>query len=122
MTDLQFTDDRPMDVFSALCPSRDAFRNVTGRWGSLVLMAIEGGATRFGDIRRSIGGLSERMLSQTLTSLTDDGFVVREEDDGGRPVYALSPGGSVVAAKVRELRDTVYGHLEERQASHSAEG
>lgn len=119
MTDPQLTDDFPMDVFSALCPSRESFRNVSGRWGSLVLMAIDGGATRFGDIRRCIDGLSERMLSQTLTALTDDGFVLRSEDGAGRPIYVLSSGGSAVTVKVKELRDTVYAHLESRSVETS---
>ena len=65
------------DVLAVACPSRQVLAHLTSRWSLLVLLALRGGTLRFGALKRRIGGISERMLSQTLTVLEGDGFVVR---------------------------------------------
>lgn len=99
------------DAFSELCPSQSTLRDLTGRWVPLVLIALDEGAIRFGEIHRRIGGSSERMIAQTLRVLEGDGFVQRSVD-GARPAYSLTDGGRAVAARFRELLDTVYEHLQ----------
>lgn len=99
------------DVFDARCPSRLILRDVTGRWAPLVLMALDDGLTRFGDLHRYIGGSNERMLSQTLSTLTGDRLVTRELDQNGRPAYTLTEGGHDIAARLLDLRDAIYRHL-----------
>lgn len=112
MTGPMMTEDgHVLDVFDPRCPSRRALRDVTGRWAPLVLLALDEGAVRFGDLRRSIGGSNERMLSQTLTTLTADGLVDRTLDENDRPFYQLTPGGRSIAARLRDLRDAIYTHL-----------
>ena len=54
------------DLMSAACPSREVLKHITSRWGVLVLIALEGRTRRFSELRRTIGGVSERMLAQTL--------------------------------------------------------
>lgn len=98
------------DAFSELCPSQSALRDLTGRWAPLVLIALDDGLTRFGEIRRRIGGSSERMIAQTLRTLEADGFVERSIENG-RPAYALTDGGRAVAASFRGLINTLYAHL-----------
>lgn len=104
-------DGHVLDVFDPRCPSRAALRDVTGRWAPLVLIALDDGATRFGDLRRGIGGSNERMLSQTLTTLVADGLVDRTLDEKDRPLYRLTPGGRDVTARLRDLRTAIYTHL-----------
>ncbi len=65
------------NVFSRTCPSRSVLLHLTGRWGCLVVTALAEGSLRFGDIRRRIEGISDRMLSQTLSQLERDGIVSR---------------------------------------------
>ncbi|WP_157975762.1 helix-turn-helix domain-containing protein [Brachybacterium sp. YJGR34] len=98
------------DAFSAQCPSQSALRDLTGRWVPLVMVALDDGATRFGEIHRRVGGSSERMISQTLRTLEEDGFVQRTMD-GARPAYTLTEGGHAVAGRFRELLETLYSHL-----------
>src|SRR5512145_899555 len=64
-------------VFSAECPSRVILNHVTSRWGVLVLVALRGGTHRFSELRRKIGGVSEKMLAQTLQQPEQDGFIDR---------------------------------------------
>ena len=53
------------NLFAAECPSREVLQHVTSRWGVLVLVALLGSGTlRFSELRRGIGGVSERMLAQ----------------------------------------------------------
>ncbi|MCP1438580.1 DNA-binding HxlR family transcriptional regulator [Erwinia persicina] len=59
------------------CPSREVLKRLTGRWSLLVLIALENDTLRFGELRRKIGGVSERMLAQTLRFMEEDGFVER---------------------------------------------
>ena len=111
-----------LDVFDPRCPSRSALRDVTGRWGPLILLAMADGLTRFGDLHRYIGGSNERMLSKTLSALTTHGLVVRTADSDGRPSYELSPGGREVAVRLGELRDAIYAHLAESVSPPSHTG
>jgi DNA-binding HxlR family transcriptional regulator len=66
------------DVFDSNCPSRAVLDHVTSKWAVLVLVALRGGPLRFSALRRRIGGVSEKMLAQTLRTLEGDGFVARE--------------------------------------------
>lgn len=99
------------DAFSARCPSQSVLRDLTGRWVPLVLVALDDGPMRFGEVHRRVGGSSERMVAQTLRMLEEDGFVQRSMD-GARPVYTLTDGGHTIAVRFRELIDAMYIHLE----------
>ena len=94
---------------AAACPSREVLKHVTSRWGVLVLMALEGGTRRFGALRRTIGGVSERMLAQTLQWLERDGLVRRVAHDVVPPhvEYSLTPLGREAAERVRGLADWI---------------
>jgi DNA-binding HxlR family transcriptional regulator len=107
--------DQPQrgELFSVACPSRKVLQNVTSRWGVMVLVALMSGTYRFSDLRRKIGGVSEKMLAQTLQSLEADGFVLRT----ARPVvpphveYSLTRMGQEVAREVESLADWIEGNL-----------
>ena len=55
------------NLFAEQCPSRDVLKHVTSRWGVLILVALREGTHRFSDLRRKMGGVSEKMLAQSLT-------------------------------------------------------
>jgi DNA-binding HxlR family transcriptional regulator len=93
------------DVMSAQCPSRRILHHVTGRWGTLVLVALAPGTLRFSDLRRRIDGISERMLAQTLQQLESDGLVHRHAHDVVPPHvdYRLTPLGRDLAPRLMAL-------------------
>jgi len=97
------------DLMAAACPSREVLKHLTSRWGVLVLMALQGGTQRFGELRRKVGGVSERMLAQTLQWLEGDGMVVRKAFATVPPhvEYTLTPLGAQAADKVRDLADWI---------------
>lgn len=101
------------DLFSEHCASRDVLKHVTSRWGMLLLVALRDGAQRFGALRRKVGGISERMLAQTLVWLQDDGFVQRIEHSMLPPhvEYRLTPLGEDFAGRVGVLLDWIELNL-----------
>ena len=100
-------------LFSEKCPSREVLKHVTSRWGVLVLVALLGGTHRFSDLRRKIGGVSEKMLAQTLQWLEGDGFVLRTAYPVVPPhvEYSLTPLGLEVARRVEGLADWIEENL-----------
>lgn len=97
------------DLFASPCPSREIMKNVCSRWGVLILISLMSGTHRFSELRRKIGGVSEKMLSQTLQALTQDGFVERVSYPVVPPMveYNLTPLGEEVAKKVADLADWI---------------
>lgn len=97
------------DVFAKDCPSRQVFEHVTGRWGALVLGRLRVEPQRFGEIRRQVEGISDRMLTQTLRTLVDDGLVSRYSADTNPPhtEYRLTDSGRDIAGAVLNLARTV---------------
>ena len=65
------------NLFAEQCPSREVLKHVTSRWGVLILVSLRDGTQRFSDLRRKIGGVSEKMLAQSLQALEQDGFLNR---------------------------------------------
>ncbi len=100
---------------AADCPSRDVLKHLTSRWGMLILMVLRRGPCRFSAIRKEIGGISERMLAQTLQWLEADGMVLRHDFQTVPPhvEYRLTGLGEQAAVKVADLADWIEEHLPE---------
>ncbi len=117
--------DQIADVMNPNCPSRLILNHVTSRWGGLILIALKhDGTLRFGALRRRIGGVSERMLAQSLRTLEQDGLVRRTPRQTIPPHvdYDLTPAGVEVAMAVRLLADTVERHLQLGELGASGAG
>jgi DNA-binding HxlR family transcriptional regulator len=101
------------NLFAEKCPSRQILTHVTSRWGVLILVALLDGTHRFSELRRRIGGVSERMLSQTLQWLEADGFVLRTAYPVVPPhvEYSLTPLGREISEQVRQLTDWIEENL-----------
>nr|WP_220496232.1 helix-turn-helix domain-containing protein [Pectobacterium carotovorum] len=110
------------DVFAEKCPSRQILNHVTSRWGVLILIALLDDTHRFSQLRRRIGGVSERMLAQTLQWLESDGFVLRTAYPVVPPhvEYSLTPLGKEVGERVKELAIWVEGNLDDILAAQQS--
>lgn len=93
------------DIGERMCPHRLVLEHVTSRWGVLVLIELLDRPYRFSELRRAIGRVSEKMLTQTLQTLERDGLVHRD----AKPVipprvdYSLTDLGREAAEQVRGL-------------------
>ena len=65
------------NAFSARCPSREVLALIGEKWVSLVIAALNRKTMRFGELKRTCEGISQKMLTQTLRKLERDGLVVR---------------------------------------------
>ncbi|MBM3107299.1 helix-turn-helix transcriptional regulator [Pseudomonas sp. V1] len=103
------------DLLSADCPSRDVLKHMTSRWGVLVLVMLLGGMHRFNELRRKIGGVSEKMLSQTLQALELDGLIARKALPVVPPhvEYSLTPLGQEAAQHLEVMVDWIENNLPE---------
>ncbi|WP_424184141.1 winged helix-turn-helix transcriptional regulator [Actinokineospora sp. G85] len=112
----------PFNVFDHNCPGRSVMEHITTRWGVLVLGVLLDGTLRFGEIRQVVGGVSEKMLAQTLQALERDGLVLREV----RPVipphvdYSLTDLGRPLAEQVRVLYHLIEGATADVLAARTA--
>ncbi|MGC1071567.1 winged helix-turn-helix transcriptional regulator [Pantoea agglomerans] len=95
------------ELLNVNCPSRDVLKRVTSRWSVLILLALQDQTLRFSVLRRTVGGVSERMLAQNLRYLEEDGFVQRIAYDVVPPhvEYRLTPLGREVGEQVVGLAD-----------------
>jgi DNA-binding HxlR family transcriptional regulator len=68
-----------VDPCEANCPSRDILDLIGDRWSLLLLLVIAQGVHRNGALKRRIGGISQKMLTQTLRALEASGLVERRD-------------------------------------------
>ncbi|GAA5018715.1 hypothetical protein GCM10025794_06300 [Massilia kyonggiensis] len=110
------------DLFSEYCPSREVLKHVTSRWGVLLLVALLDGTHRFGELRRKVGGISEKMLAQTLYFLEQDGFVQRIAHPVVPPhvEYRLTPLGEQIGHKLGDLAAWIEGNMDGILAAQKA--
>jgi len=102
-------------VLPAACPSRIVLDHVTSRWGVLLLVALSEETLRWGELRRRVQGISEKMLAQTLRVLEADGFVRREAQPTIPPRvdYSLTDRGREIAVLLIPLMQWIVQHAEE---------
>lgn len=93
------------NCFQAACPARDVLNHVSSRWGGLVLGALLERDLRYSEIRARVGGISEKMLAQTLDVLERDGLLARTSHPVVPPrvEYALTPSGRALAERLSAL-------------------
>jgi DNA-binding HxlR family transcriptional regulator len=108
-------------VFPANCPSRTVLNHVTSTWGVLVLAALTDGPMRWSELRRTVQGVSEKMLAQTLRTLEADGFVHREAQAVVPPRvdYWLTDRGHDLSTHLIPLLQWIGRHAEEITAPAS---
>ena len=102
------------DVLSELCPSRSILRQATSRWAGLCLIVLRRRETlRFSELRRMIGGVSERMLAKTLQDLVTHGLVTRVSHPVVPPHvdYTLTPLGAEMAERVEALAGWIEANI-----------
>lgn len=110
------------DTGEAMCPYRLVLEHVTSRWGVLVLIELLDRPYRFSELRRAIGRVSEKMLTQTLQTLERDGLVHRD----AKPVipprvdYSLTDLGREAAEQVRALAVWTKDRMDDVEKSRHA--
>lgn len=103
------------DAYLATCPTRQLLDRISDKWVSLVLTALADGPQRYSGLSRTIAGVSEKMLTQTLRTLERDGLVSRSVTPSVpvRVEYALTPLGLSLMPVMRAIKDWAETHIDE---------
>jgi DNA-binding HxlR family transcriptional regulator len=101
-------------IFEPGCSTRVILDHVMSKWGVLVLSSLSDGTRRWGELRREVGGISEKMLASTLRTLADDGLVRRESFPTVPPhvEYSLTPLGRDLMERMLPLVEWVADHAD----------
>ncbi|MGE0394473.1 MAG: winged helix-turn-helix transcriptional regulator [Vicinamibacterales bacterium] len=104
------------------CPVRDVLSHIGNKWSTLLVTRLGDRAHRFGDLRRRIPDISQRMLTQTLRDLERDGLVSRTVQATRPPsvVYDLTPLGRSLLDPLQSLiqwADTNHRHIRTARAA-----
>jgi DNA-binding HxlR family transcriptional regulator len=96
---------QPHGSHARCCPIRDVLNRIGDRWSLLVLHELERGTLRFGELKKRIPDISQRMLAQTLRHLEQDGLVSREVFPSVPPrvEYTLTPLGVTLLDRMQGL-------------------
>ncbi|MCZ4067803.1 helix-turn-helix domain-containing protein [Microbacterium sp. H37-C3] len=102
-------------VFTENCPTRVVLDHVMSKWGVLVLMALTDGTARWGELRRSVTGISEKMLASTLRTLESDGIVNRTAypEVPPRVEYALTERGVELMERMMPLMEWIASNADD---------
>ncbi len=94
----------PLDELAA-CPVGDVFRRVGDKWSVLLVILLGHRPHRFNELRRSVEGISQRMLTRTLRGLETEGLVHREVFPTVPPSveYSLTPLGRTLLEPLSAL-------------------
>lgn len=85
------------------CPVRDVMNQIGGKWSTLLLGAIASKPYRFGELRRMVPDISQRMLTQTLRDLQREGYIHRQVFPTKPPSveYSITPLGASLYAPLK---------------------
>ena len=103
----------PGNPYASDCPTRLMLDRIADKWTVLLLILLERRSWRFNELRREIGGLTQKMASQTLKGLERDGLVSRKVTPTV-PVtveYSITPLGRTLFATVNALRLWAETHM-----------
>lgn len=113
MTEFPFNKDKNEKIMHEKPTSHQILNHISSRWGLSVLIALDKETLRFSELRKKIGGISEKMLNQTLKLLEEDGFILRVSYPvlPPRVEYSLTIFGSEIKARILNLTDWLESNL-----------
>lgn len=103
------------DAYLATCPARELLDRISDKWVTLILNALADGPRRYSDLGRTIAGVSQKMLTQTLRALERDGMVTRTVTPAVpvRVDYELTPLGVSLLPLVQAVKAWAETHIAE---------
>ncbi|WP_052667544.1 winged helix-turn-helix transcriptional regulator [Nitriliruptor alkaliphilus] len=93
------------DILQSTCPSRTSLARIANKWTAMIVIVLSGQRKRFGDLRTAVGGISGKVLAETLRELERDGIVSRHAYDEMPPrvEYELTELGRTLHEPLQAL-------------------
>ena len=101
------------NVLDASCPTRRVLDLIADKWTALAIHVLAGGTFRYGELHRALGGISQKMLTQTLRNLEANGLVKRtvHGEIPPRTEYTLTPLGRTLIEPLNALCAWAEAHM-----------
>lgn len=98
---------RKGNAFDPSCPTRVVLDRIGDKWSVLVVLLLLDGPRRFTELRDAIGGVTPKVLTQTLRAMARDGLLTRTvfAEVPPRVEYELTPLGRSLARPIRSIAD-----------------
>ncbi len=108
-------------VFDADCPAQQALERIANKWTAITICALAPGTKRYSELQREIGGVSQKMLTQTLRNLERDGLVERKVYPVVPPKveYSLTPLGETLVKPLKAICQWAETHIHELHAARA---
>jgi len=108
------TPAKPWNVYDPDCPTRRVLDRIADKWTVLVVGVLAEGTLRFGQLRREVTGISQKVLTETLRDLERDGIVSRKVYASVPPrvEYSLTPLGRSLTGLLDSVRSWAETHIE----------
>lgn len=100
------------------CPVETTLLLISDKWKVLILRDLLGGTLRFGELRRSLGSVSQKVLTANLRQMERDGLVHRKvyPEVPPRVEYSLTETGKSLRPVIEAMRDWGSSYQAERAA------
>jgi DNA-binding HxlR family transcriptional regulator len=115
------TNDYRGEVYNGDCPSRQILDRIGDKWTALIIGLLDERKMRFSELQHSIGGISQKMLTQTLRNLERDGLVTRMiyAEVPPRVEYSLTEMGKTLAQPLAVIRQWAESNIRAVSAAQS---
>lgn len=109
------------NVFDQNCDSQRILSLIANKWTALVICTLAQGTKRYNELQREIGGISQKMLTQTLRNLENNGLVERKVYPVVPPKveYSLTPLGETLTELLQAVCQWAEQHLLELNAARA---
>ncbi|MFI0444870.1 winged helix-turn-helix transcriptional regulator [Actinomadura sp. 6N118] len=110
------------DAFDPNCPTRLVLDRIGDKWSVLVVLSLRDGPRRFTQLRDMIGGITPKVLTQTLRTMERDGLLTRQvfAEVPPRVEYALTPLGLSLQRPIQAITDWAEENVNEVMTARSA--
>lgn len=110
------------NVFDANCDSQQILSLIANKWTALVICTLAQDTKRYNELQRAIGGISQKMLTQTLRNLEANGLVERKVYPVVPPKveYSLTPLGDTLTELLQSVCQWAEQHLPELNAAKAS--
>ena len=103
------------NVFNKNCPTRMVLDRIADKWTVLVVSSLESETKRFGELKKEIDGISQKMLTKTLKGMERDGLIKRKAYPTIPPKveYSLTDLGVTLVEMLQNIQHWAENNIEE---------
>jgi DNA-binding HxlR family transcriptional regulator len=111
----------PWNIYNEHCPTRLVLDRISDKWTVLIIGRLSTGTKRYSELKREIGGVSKKVLAQTLKEMERDGLIIRRVYATVPPKteYSLTPLGNTLISLIQQIRTWSETNIQAVLKSHT---